>query len=94
VNDQWGVGYEFEKIIDDTGEQRLVGEELARKPMHRECLGRHLALRVDVTVKGLTGWHAIENLDAADLNEAVAAQRIKAGGFGIENNFAHGPLAG
>jgi hypothetical protein len=40
-------------------------------------------------VKGYPGGHAIEDFDAADLDQPIAAQRIKAGGFGIENDFAH-----
>jgi hypothetical protein len=73
-----------------TGEQRLAGEELAGQAMHGECFGRHVALGIDVAVKGLAGRHAVEDLDAADLDQPVAAQRIEAGGFGIENDFAHG----
>jgi hypothetical protein len=59
--------------------------------MHREGLGRHIAFRIKVPVKGLPGRHAIENLDTADFNQPVAAQRVEAGGFGIENDFAHQP---
>jgi hypothetical protein len=44
-------------------------------------------------MKGLPGRHAIEHLDAADLDQTIAAQRIKAGGFGIENDFAHELMA-
>jgi hypothetical protein len=42
-------------------------------------------------VKGLPRRHAIENLDTADFNQPVAPQRVEAGGFGIENDFAHEP---
>ena len=71
------------------GEQRLVGEELAGKAVHGEGFLRHVALGIDVAVKGLPGRHAVEDLDAADFDQPVAAQRIEAGGFGIENDFAH-----
>jgi hypothetical protein len=37
-------------------------------------------------MKGLAGRHAVENLDTADFNQPVTAQRIKAGSFGIEND--------
>jgi hypothetical protein len=57
--------------------------------MHRECFRRHVALWIEMPVKGLAGRHAIEDLDAADFNQPIAAQRIKAGGFSIENDFAH-----
>ena len=89
VDHQRRVGDEFEKIADHLGKQRFARQELGGKTVHRERLGRHVALGVDVAVKGLPGRHAIENLDAADLDQPIAAQRIKAGGFGIENDFAH-----
>jgi hypothetical protein len=37
----------------------------------------------------LAGRHAIENLDTADLDQAVPAQGIEAGGFSIEDDFPH-----
>jgi hypothetical protein len=40
-------------------------------------------------MKGLAGRHAIEYLDTADFNQPVAAQRVEARGFGVENDFAH-----
>jgi hypothetical protein len=57
--------------------------------MHRERFGRHVTLRIEVAVKRLAGRHPVENLDTADLDQSIAPQRVKAGGFGIENNFAH-----
>ena len=57
--------------------------------MHREGFRRHGPFGIEIAVKGLPGRHAVENLDAADFDQPIAAQRIKAGGFGIENDFAH-----
>ena len=83
------VGDEFQELLDHMSEQRLVGEELAGKTMHRECFGRHVALWIEMPVKGLPGRHAIDHLDAADFNQPVAPQRVEARGFGIENDFTH-----
>ena len=58
--------------------------------MHVKCFRRHVAFGIDVAVEGLSRRHAVEDLDAADLDQPVAAQRIEARGFGIENDFAHG----
>ena len=69
--------------------QRLAGKKLAGKAVHRKRFRRHVAFRIDVPVKHLAGRHAIEDLDAADLDQAIAAERIEARGFGIENDFAH-----
>jgi len=90
VDHQRGVADEFQEAVDDMGKQRLVGQKFTGKPMHGEGLGRHVALGIEVPVKGLPGRHAVENLDAADLDQPIAAQGIETGGFGIENDFAHG----
>ena len=58
--------------------------------MHGECFRRHVALGIDVAVKALPRRHTVVDLDAADLDQPVAAQRIEACGFGVENDFAHG----
>src|ERR1700679_4210446 len=57
--------------------------------MHREGLRRHVAFWIEMAMEGLAGRHAIENLDTADFNQPIAPQRVEAGGFGIENDFAH-----
>jgi hypothetical protein len=90
VDHQRRVAEKGKEVIGDGGEHRLVGEELGGQAVHLLCLLRHLALRIDIAVEGLTGRHPIEDLDAADLDEPIAAQRIESGRFGVENNFAHG----
>ena len=57
--------------------------------MHGEGFRRHVPFGIEIAMKGLPGRHAVEDLDAADFDQPIAAQRIKAGGFGIENDFAH-----
>ena len=57
--------------------------------MHREGAGGHVALGIDIAMKGLAGGKAVHQLDAADLDDPVALQRIEAGGFGIEDDLAH-----
>ena len=89
VNHQRRVADEFEKLFHHMGEQRLAGKELGGQAVHGESLGRHFALRIEMTVKRLSGRHAIEDFHATDLDQPVAPQRVEAGGFGIENDFAH-----
>ena len=43
----------------------------------------------DMPAERLPRRHAVEYLDAADLDQAIAAQRVEACGFGIEDDFAH-----
>ena len=89
MDHQRRIGDEFQKFLDHLGKKRLVGQELAGKTVHGESFGRHVAFRIDVPMKGLSGRHPVENLDAADFNQPIAPQRIEASGLGIENNFAH-----
>ena len=83
-----------QKLLDHFGEQRLAGQELGRQPVHGKGFRRHVALGIDVAVKGLPGRHPVEDFDAADLDQPIAAQRVEAGGFGIENDFAHRSAVG
>jgi hypothetical protein len=89
VDDERRIADEGEQVVDDIGEQRLVGEEFGREAVHPEGLLGHVALRIDVTVKRLPGRNRVEQLDAADLNQPIAAQGIEAGRFGIEHDLAH-----
>jgi hypothetical protein len=89
VDYQGRVADEFHKLLDHMNEQRFVGEELAGKTVHGIGFSRHFALGIEMPMKGLAGRHAIENLDTTNLNQSIAAQRVEAGGFGIENDFAH-----
>src|ERR1700757_3398390 len=57
--------------------------------MDRDCLRRRLALRIDVAVQALPGRNAIDELDAADLHQAMALEGIKPCRLGVEHDFAH-----
>jgi hypothetical protein len=43
-------------------------------------------------MEDLAGRHPVQDLDATDLDQPIAAQRIEAGGFGIEDDFTHRDL--
>src|SRR5262249_50008413 len=76
-----------EQVLDDLGEQRLVAQELGREPMHAEGLGRHLALGIEIAVKALSAADAIDELDAADLDQPMALVGIEPGRLGIEHDL-------
>ena len=52
-------------------------------------LFRHVAFRIEVAMKGLAGREAIDEFDAADLDQTIALEGIKPGGLGVENDLAH-----
>ena len=77
------------KSSHDLGEERLVLEEVGRQAVHRERLGRHVALRIEIAVEVWPVGNAVEQLDAADLDQPMPLVGIEAGGLGIEHDLAH-----
>ena len=69
--------------------QRLVRQEDVGEAVHRFGLERHVAFGIEISVEVAAGLDAIEDLDAADLDHAVAAGRVEASGFGIEDDLPH-----
>src|SRR5580693_7159378 len=57
--------------------------------MDLERARRHVAIRIDIDLKMLAGGNMVHQLDAADLDDAMAGVRIKARGLGIEDDFPH-----
>ena len=92
VDHQLGIGDEFQELLDPLAEARLVGQELVAQAVHVLRAGRHDHLGIEIGVEGAAGGDGIDQLDAADLDDAMAGQRIEAGGFGVENDFAHAGL--
>jgi hypothetical protein len=90
VDDQPVAADEGEQLVGDRGEGRMPREEFFGEAMDFDSLRRHLALGIDIAVECPSGRHMIEQLDAADLDDAMAARWIEPGGFGVENDLAHG----
>src|SRR6476661_3590472 len=89
VRDQRRVRDEIEKSVSLFGKTRLVGEENSRKTVN--CLGfeRHVAVRIEVSVKMTPCFDPIVDFDTADLDHAIAGRRIQPCGLGVEYNFTH-----
>ena len=82
------VADEVQKLRDDAGEHRMFRQELGRQAVHGLRFARHVALGIDVALERAAGRQVIDQLDAGDLDEAVAGVGIEAGRFGIENDLA------
>ena len=54
---------------------------------------RHVAFRIEVAVERPAGRKAVDQLDAADLDQPVALDGVEAGGFGVEHDLAHRTFA-
>src|SRR6478752_870339 len=89
VDHERRVADKGKKLVGDFNEKLVPLQELGGKTMDSECLGRDVAFRIEVRMKCRTGRYPVEQFDAAELDKAMALARIQAGGFGIENDFAH-----
>src|SRR5581483_5596331 len=93
MNNERRFADEGKEHVGNFGEARLIAQKFRRQAVHRKGLRRYVALRIDVSVEGGAGRNAIEELDAAELHDAVALRRIKAGGFRIDDDLAHAEMA-
>ena len=92
VRDERRILDEVEQLLGLLREARLVRQEDRCEAVDRFGLARHVALGIEISVEVPAGLDAVEHLDAADLDHAVAAGRVEPGGFGVENDFPHGRI--
>jgi hypothetical protein len=89
VRDERRIGEKFEQIERAFVEARLVGKERVAEAVDLLGFHRHRPVRVEIGVEGAAGGHAIDQLDAADLDHSVARPGVEPGGFGIEYDLPH-----
>lgn len=107
VDHQPCIADEIEKGLPDPGKDRLVAQrhpasngfagglqDVVADAVHLECANGHAAFGVDVLVVGAPRRQVIEQLDRADLDDAVALGGLEPGGFGVEDDFTHLGSAG
>ena len=58
------------------------------KPWTRDASARDVALRVDQGVEMFAGGQVVDQFERGDLDDAVAVQRFKASGLGVEQDAA------
>jgi hypothetical protein len=90
VDDELGALDEREELPRDVREARLRGQELAGDAVHGERRRLDLALGPQVALPGAAARPPVQELDAADLDDAVALGHLEARGFGVEDDLAHG----
>ena len=89
VGDQAGAVDELQELVGDLVEGRLVGEIGRADAVYGQRVGMDRpALRIDVEVEDAAGRKAVDQFDAADLDDAVLA-RVQPGRFRVEDDFAH-----
>ena len=71
MSDEFRVSNELEKLVNDFGEFRLVFQKISRETMHAERGIGHIALGVQITMKGLACRNEIDQFDTANFNDAI-----------------------
>ena len=89
VDHQRRIADELQKVFHDMRKERLVGEELVGQAVHSLCFDGHEAFGIEVGLEASARRQMVDQLDTANLHNAVARGRIEAGGFGVENDFTH-----
>src|SRR4051812_38029848 len=89
VRDERRIFEKIEQFANAFGKTWLIRQEQVRQAMDFLRLKRHVALGIEVRVEMTSGLNAIENLDAADLDHAIAAGGVQPGGFSVEDDLAH-----
>ena len=90
VDDQLGVGDELTQLGENVGETRLAAEEFGGEAVHLHRARIDLAIRTQVAVELPARAPPIDELDRPDLDDAVTLLGLEAGGFGVEDDLAHG----
>ena len=89
MDDERCVAEKADELVHHIGEQRLVLEKLIGQAVDRQRLGRHAALGIEVLVECLAGGYPVDQLDAADLDQAITVKWIETRRLRIEHDFAH-----
>ena len=56
--------------------------------MHRQCALVDVALGIEVQVQVTSGQSPVDDLDTADLDDAMALLGLQPGGFGVQDHLS------
>jgi hypothetical protein len=83
MNHQGVRAYKSKKFVQDGRKRRLASEEFSGQTVDGEGILRHVALRVDISVKTPPGRYMMNQLDAGDLDDPMSITGIETGRFCI-----------
>src|SRR6516162_1883620 len=90
VDDELRAADEQQQLLGDLGKARLPVEIGARDAVYGERAVVDLAFRVQITMEGAAARAAVDELDTADLDDAVIELGLEPRGLGVEDDLAHG----
>jgi len=89
VDHQRRIAQKCDQIVRYLGKKDFVLEEFLAETVHRKRFRRHAALGIEIGVKCLAGRYAVDQFDAADLDQTMALQGVETGRLRIKYNLAH-----
>src|SRR5690554_776509 len=89
VYDQLGATHKLPEGIRNILEQRLVDQKFVGDTVDADGLGLDLTLGVDVLVIRAPRKAPVDELNGANLDQAVAFPWVDTRGFSIQNDLAH-----
>src|SRR5690606_15182871 len=93
MDDQLGAFDKLEELVGNLAKARLVGKKRIGNTVHRNGAFIDLPVRLQVDMEMPPGELAAQQLDTADLDDAVAIGDRHAGGFSVQYHAAnHCPL--
>src|SRR5690606_11416324 len=90
VDDQFRAADELQKVIDDVGKTRFVGQEFVRYAMNLDGAFIDGPVGLQILLKTSPRRPAVVQLYTADFDDTVPFGRFQAGGFRVENDLTHG----
>ena len=90
MDHEFGIGNEGDELFGNFRELGFVVEVGALDAVHGHGALVDGPLGIQVAVKRAARHTSVDELDAADLNDSVTELGFEAGGFGIEDDLAHG----
>ena len=91
VDHEFGIGDEGDELFRHFRELGFVVEVGALDAVHSHRALVDGALGIQIAMERAAGHSSIHDLDAAYFNDSVTELGFEAGGFGIEDDLAHGP---
>src|SRR5205814_2957224 len=82
-----------EELVGDVLEQRFVLEELGREAVHVDRVAVNVALGIEVAVELEAGGDAVDDLDAAELDQPVAFVGVEPRRLGVDDDLAQHPAS-
>jgi hypothetical protein len=89
VNDEFSVFDEFQELAVDLQKRRLLRQAFSRQPVHLLSALIDVALGIQVLMKFSPRQAAVDQLDAADLDDAMVLFDFETRGLCVQHDLTH-----